>query len=173
MNKKVFYPVRWVVIGMIVGSVLLQGCSPAMRKKFVRQKNKSDEDIEFVPVLEPVDYPNMLETSKTRYEYFYALLKVWHKDALILIDDEHSDKQIIYTITQIKLQLEELNRILTGKAQQIVVNGIEAVDEILAYYDNPPAFRNQAIIRKQLQRLSDSAIRRLVYEDIKGDLTTK
>lgn len=170
MNNKIFQrKICVIVCALMVGS-LLAGCSPAMRKKFVRQKNKTDESTEFIPVLEPIDYPNQLETGKTRYDYFYALLKVWHKDALMLINDDHTDKQIRYTITQMKLQLDELNKIFEGQAKQKVSESIKSVDSILAYYDMPVSFRNRDIIRKQLQRLRDSVMEPLAFENIKDDL---
>lgn len=170
MNRKSFSQmIRGLICMLMVGSLLV-GCSSAMRKKFIRQKKKTDEEINFVPILEPIDYPNQLETSKIRYDYFYALLKVWHKDALTLIDDEHTDKRIVYTITQMKVQLEELNKIFVdGATKEKTVEAVKAVELVLANYDNPPAFRNRDIIRRQLQRLMNAMIKPLSFENIKED----
>ena len=170
MNNNILRRIVSAVLCFVLIGGALAGCSPAMRKKFVRQKKKMEEDDAFIPVLEPIDYPNTLETVKTRYDYFYALLKVWHKDALMLIDDEHTDKQIKYTITQIKIQLEELGKIFEGDAEEAALAGIIKVDEVLAYYDKPESFRNRDIIRKSLQRLTDSVIKPLSFENIRDDL---
>ena len=169
MNNTVFKKAVYFYAVFFFTTVVIAGCSPAMRKKFVRQK-KEEEDNSLIPVLEPIDYPNQLETVKTRYDYFYALLKVWHKDALTLIDDSHSDKQMTYAVRQMAVQLRELGKILDGRSQQKIINGIKAVEDVLAYYEKPAAFRSRDIIRKSLKRLTDSVIRPLDYEKIKGDL---
>lgn len=145
------------------------GCSPAVRKKFVRQKKK-EEDLSFVPVLDPVEYPNQIETVKTRYDYFYALLKVWQKDAATLIDDEYTDKQMVYTIRQMRVQLDELEKILTGTSRQKIRDGQKRVDEILAFFDQPKGFRNRSIIRKRIQKIRKVVINPLAFEYVKNDL---
>jgi len=160
---------RAMVSGLVLLLIVITGCSPAMRKKFIRQKENSQEGM-VLPVLEPLEYENQLETIKTRYHYFYALLKVWQKDAIALVDDHVSDKQIVYTISQMALQLTELSEMLTGSSRQTALDGIASVEKVLAYYDQPVSFRNKDVIRQSLQRLTDSVVRPLEYEAVKGDL---
>ena len=169
MRKNFFQSWETVVVCALICGITLSGCSPAMRKKFVREKEKT-EDESFVPVLDPVDYPNTLETVKTRYEYFYALLKVWQKDALTVLEDGPSDKQMTYILMQIRLELEELQKILTGESGQKAQNGLERVDHILAYYDKPEAFRSRDIIRRDIKNLGDAVIKPLEFESVKKDL---
>jgi len=154
---------------LILGLILVVGCSPAMRKKFIRQNDNKEEDV-IIPVLEPLEYENELQSVKTRYHYFYALLKVWLKDAVALVDDHVSDKQVVYTISQITLQLSELSNMLTGASRQTALDGISSVEKILAYYDQPASFRNKDIVRRSLQRLTESVVRPLEYDLVKGDL---
>ncbi|MEW5895122.1 MAG: hypothetical protein AB1650_05140 [Candidatus Omnitrophota bacterium] len=147
----------------------INGCSPAMRKKFIRQKKK-DVVSEVIPVLEPMDYENKMEDVKTRHDYFYALLKVWHKDALMLLEDEPSAKQMVYTLRQIRVQLEELDKIIDGKPDTVIGEGLKKVDEIMLSYERPEAFRNRDIIRKDIQDFRDDVIRLLDYESVKNYL---
>ncbi len=169
MNKNSILKGLCCLLCCCVMGMAVSGCSPEMRKKFVRKKKKAD-DSSFVPVLEPVEYANQLKTLKTRYDYFYALLKVWHKDILVLIDDEYSDKQMVYTITQMKIQLQELDKMVVGKSQEVIQRGIDEVNRILAFYDQPQAFRNRDIIRKSVQRCQKTIIKPLAYEKIQQDL---
>ena len=61
-----------LVCAVLVSFVLaLEGCS-TLRKKFVRQKKKEDKQ-EFVPVLDPVDYPDVVKTAGGIYEHHYML----------------------------------------------------------------------------------------------------
>ena len=170
MHKKTIRSWISVMMCCVICGITLSACSPEMRKKFIRKKAKTDEEDSFIPVLDPVDYPNTLETVKSRYEYFYALLKVWQKDALTVLDDEPTDKRMTYILVQLRLQLEELQKILTGNSAQTVADGLRHVDHILAYYEQPESFRNRDVIRRDIQRLSDTVIKPLQFETVKDDL---
>jgi len=170
MINKRYQVVSVVLVVFCLAAVTLLGCSPAMRKKFVREKKKADVEDTVIPVLEPEEYPNELETSKTRYEYFYALFKVWHKDALTVLDDNPSDKQMVYIFNQMALQLEELSKLFTGTTAEKVAAGLTEVRGLLAEYEKPIQLRNQDIIRKKIQRLRESVIEPLSEESIKDDL---
>ncbi|HSV43714.1 MAG TPA: hypothetical protein VLJ10_04085 [Candidatus Bathyarchaeia archaeon] len=170
MINKRYQMVSVVIVVFCLAAVTLLGCSPAMRKKFVREKKKAHVDDAVIPVLEPEDYPNELETSKTRYDYFYALLKVWHKDALTVLEDNPSDKQMVYVFNQMVLQLEELSKLFTGTTAEKVAAGLTEVRGLMTEYEKPVQFRNQDVIRKKIQRLRERVIEPLSEESVKDDL---
>jgi hypothetical protein len=170
MRKTGIHFLGSVAVGCIIFSIIVSGCSPEMRKKFIRERKKDTNENMVMPVLDPEEYPNMLETTRTRYDYFYALLKVWQKDALALIDDRASDKQMRYALGQVAVQLQELTKIFDGPSRDVAQNGIQKVDEILVQYDKPEAFRNNDIIRRDIQRLADTVIKPLSPEAVLRDL---
>ena len=153
-----------VVSAVFVLGLMASGCSPEMRKKFIRERKSGTGQNTVMPVLEPVEYPDALETAKMRYDYFFALLKVWQKDALMLIDDGASDRQIRYALGQIKLQLQELEKLFDDESRTTAQEGIQKVDDILAQYDQPASLRNAGMVRRDVERLRETVIKPLSSE---------
>ena len=169
MDKKKIYALLAVPAIFSFLIVSLVGCSPAMRKKFVREK-KNPEQKTVIPVLDPIEYDNQLQSVKARYDYFYALLKVWHKDALTIFSGNHSVKQMTYTLRQIRLQLEELDKIIEGQPKEKIAEGIRRTEEIIAHYQKPEGFRNKDAIRRDIYLLKDDIIKPLDFESVKNYL---
>src|SRR3989338_8775878 len=113
-----------VVAQMAVGSVLvllvamLSGCEP-LRKKFTRQKKKDQsQSSQFIPVLDPLDYPDKVQTPEEKYRHSFSLWQVWHKELMMRLEEQASDKKINYTFNQVMVQLTEMEKLLTGEKQE-------------------------------------------------------
>ncbi len=87
-----------------------------------------------------------------------------------MLDDEHSTKAMVYTLRQIRIQLEELDKLIDGKPQKVIDDGLNRAEAILATYDKPEAFRDRNILKKDVERLRDDVIEPLSFESIKDYL---
>ena len=96
---------------------IASGCEP-LRKKFTRQKKKDESQSAFIPVLDPVDYPDKVETPEESYRHYFSLWQVWDKDFMMRLQENSSDKKINFTFNQVLLQLTEMEKLLTGEKQQ-------------------------------------------------------
>lgn len=144
----------------------LSGCTP-LKKKFIRQKSK-DKKEEFVPVLEPIEYPAATETALGLYSQHFTLWKMWFKDLMAEMDESvRSDKRIVYNVNQLSIQLEEMQKLLSEESKPGFLKNIDIIRDIQNKMDRPSAFWNMSIIKSQLISI-DRQIRRQ-YNPKKGE----
>lgn len=125
--KKTYPPIyssmgRRVCLGGLAGVFLLvtlgsSGCQP-LRKKFIRQKKKDQQESEMTPILEPLDYPEKVYSPEDLYKEQYSFWQVWYGDLLIAINDQESQKRQIYNLDKAITHLEEMKRLLIPRQQQ-------------------------------------------------------
>ena len=92
-----------------------------MRKKFTRKKKDKEESEKFIPVLEPVDYPQKTYSSQERYKQHYSLWQVWNRDLIQAIQKEDSDKRQKYLLGQMIERLEAMKEVLADEKQKELV----------------------------------------------------
>ena len=93
-------PFAFLILLFLFGTLTSSGCTP-LRKKFTRKKKEDKEQNQkFIPVLEPVDYPEKIYSSLDRYKHHYSLWKVWEKDLIQTIEEDGSDKRQKYLLSQ-------------------------------------------------------------------------
>src|ERR1700720_3909137 len=89
------------IASLLVLSLTFSSCD-TLRQKFTRKKKKGEvEDQNFVPVLEPQEYPAPELNPVQNYKEHYDLIKAWYTDLWTAIDDKSTGKYIHYTITQV------------------------------------------------------------------------
>ncbi len=142
-----------VFIGCICVVVLtVSGCTP-LRKKFTRKKkDDGGQSQKFIPVLEPIDYPEKVYLPLEKYKHHYSLWKVWEKDLLQTIDRGGSDKRQKYLLEQSVIQLEEMRKVLISEKQaefSVLVNELRSVQEV---YERPASMRSKFSIKKKIER---------------------
>ncbi len=148
---------RRVMVGMVLLvalSVSLSACEP-LRKKFIRQKKKdAAENKDFIPVLEPQEYPAPENDPQNNYKDHYAMVKVWYKDlwtAIEVRDKEQNDRKEKYTLTQLTNHLDEMRKLLVPE-QQVQIDQLAS---LLKYYtealQQSPQMRNYARIQSDLR----------------------
>ncbi|MBI3602263.1 MAG: hypothetical protein HY209_05155 [Candidatus Omnitrophica bacterium] len=165
LNRKILMTVAVV----LVASVSLSACD-TLRKKFTRQKKQDQsQSPDFIPVLEPQDYPAPENNPVENYKLHYALIKAWYKDLWTAIDDKNSDKMVKNSIKQILDHIAQMKPSLkTQKAQ-----GLNQLADLLKYYNtslnDPRPMRNYARIESDLRAFDRMLRDRFRDDHVKGD----
>ncbi|HLF17325.1 MAG TPA: hypothetical protein VI749_00315 [Candidatus Omnitrophota bacterium] len=136
---------------LLVVSLVFCGCEP-LRKKFTRKKKELKKE-EFIPVLDPIDYPPSLISAREKYEYHYSMWQVWNKDLRQHLSENAMDKRKKYILSQIIQQLQDMKRWIpqeyAAKVDQMLADG-EVVSKEL---DKPEVMRNQQLMESRLRRM--------------------
>jgi hypothetical protein len=126
------------------------GCEP-LRKKFRREKKKEGSQ-SFIPVLEPIDYAPKMQSPEGQYSYHYSMWQIWQKDLLDSLYENESEKQQLYLLNQIIVQLEGMNRWILEEKQKELSVLVQEVYGLLKEYDKPSPMRSMSAIQRTLER---------------------
>jgi len=148
---------------LLTSSFFFSGCEP-LRKKFVRQKKKTQKE-EFIPVLDPIDYPQTRVSSEDKYAYNFSMWQVWSKDLRHLMIQDTMDKRKKYLAAQIISQLLELKRWTPDEYVSKIDQAILEYEKIQKELEKPEMMRNKSLIDGQLRRI-DSFLRNEMDPDI-------
>ena len=139
------------LIGILILSMSLSACEP-LRKKFVRQKKKDQMDSkDFVPVLEPQEYPAPENNPELNYKEHYALLKVWYKDLWTTLEEKDSDRRARYTLKQMMARIEEMRKLVDPPTQGALDQLAGFLDYYIRSLDGPEPLRNRSKIQSDLR----------------------
>ena len=132
----------------------LSGCS-TLRRKFTRKK-KEDKEVsqKFIPVLEPVDYPEKVYSPLEEYKKYYSLWRVWERDLLQSVRAEESTKRQRYLLAQTLEQLEEMANLLTPQKRAEFIAVVAQLRELDEVYEKPASMRNTFSMQKRIERNS-------------------
>ena len=132
----------------------LSSCS-SLRRKFTRKKKKDrDQSRAFIPVLEPVDYPEKVYSPLEKYKYHYSLWRVWDRDLLQVIESDGSDKRQKYLLGQTIERLEGMKELLVDEKKAELTLLIDDLCEVQEVYKKSVAMRNKFSIKKKIERNS-------------------
>ena len=145
-----------VILSVFILTGLLSGCEP-LRKKFVRKKKRLQKE-EFIPVLDPIDYPQSRVSPQEKYAYHFSMWQVWSKDIQNLMKEDSMDKRKKYLVSQMIVQLQELQRWTPENYLEALGKAIKDYENILTELEKPEIMRNDSIIGNQLRR-TDSYLR--------------
>ncbi|MBI3315166.1 MAG: hypothetical protein HYZ86_04445 [Candidatus Omnitrophica bacterium] len=153
---------------LVVTSISLSACEP-LRKKFTRQKKKDAfAQQDFIPVLEPQEYPAAEKDPVQNYKQHYALIKVWYRDMWRALEERGSDKQQRYLIKTIYGHIDEMRKLVGPQQQQ----KLDDLAKVLSYYDSalgvPAPMRNVSRIRSDLRAFDRMLRNKLRADRIKG-----
>lgn len=154
MNDRKDTAQHWFRIFLILNllcvvTVFSSGCEP-LRKKFTRKK-KGEQKQEVIPVLIPIDYPPSTHSAKERYQYHYALWRVWDKELMQTMDKKYSDKKQRYLLEQIIVQLNEMKKWITSEKQSPLEALIRDFQQIQDQMAEPSPLRNRFSLKKKLE----------------------
>ena len=128
------------------------GCTP-LRKKFIRQKKKDQTtDPRFIPVLDPIDYPEKIYSAEEKYKHHYSLWKVWNKDLLQVLERDGSGKRQKYLLSQSIEQLEEMRNLINNEKQAEFIELVDQLKNVRQDYEKPSSMRNKFSIRSKIER---------------------
>ena len=160
--RKVFL----VVVALLSLSMCMSSCEP-LRKKFTRQKKKQTEDQDFVPVLEPMDYPAPENNPGMNYRRHYALIQVWYKDLWTALDEKYTDKKTKHTIHQIYSHIDEMRKLISDDKQA----ELDKLKGCLSYFDHsldgPLPLRNVPRIQSDLRAFHRQLRAKLRFDAVK------
>lgn len=139
-----------LVLCLAVVVVSFGGCA-SLRRKFTRKKQKKEQKAEFIPVLDPVDYPARMVSAGERYRYHYSLWKVWQEELIQEIDHKGSDKKQRYLLAQVIVQMEEMRKSLTEEKKEALGSFIAEFQRIAQMYDEPKPMRSMFSIKKKIE----------------------
>jgi hypothetical protein len=106
-----------VIAGLLVLSISLSSCD-SLRQKFTRKKNKGqEEDQNFVPVLEPEEYPAPQLNPEHNYKEQYDMIKAWYHDLWTAIDDKNTSRYTHYIITQVTNHIALMEKLVDAPTQ--------------------------------------------------------
>jgi hypothetical protein len=153
-QSKVTSGIRLIGLLLCLVMIVLEtvGCSESFRKKFVRKKKEATRE-EFIPVLEPVEYPAAERSAEKRYRYFYSLWKVWSTDYLTSFDEKENEKKEKYALVQVLKSLDEMKKWLKEEKQPQLNTYLEEVKKVDAMYQLASAMRNRNAMRAQYERI--------------------
>lgn len=150
--------VRCGLVLFVAGAVFFcAGCEP-LRKKFTRKK-KDAQAIEVLPVLEPIDYPDKVETPQMLLKHHYGLWQVWFGEVERDMSEGSTDKRMAYNLNQLSIQLEELQKIFSGEQKKQLEAYALRLARIQAEFTKPQALWNVSTLETDL-RLLDKDFRK-------------
>lgn len=128
------------------------GCVP-LRKKFTRQKKRDHKtDPRFIPVLDPLDYPEAVYSAEESYRQHYSLWRVWDKDFLQVLERDGSEKRQKYLLVQSIEQLDEMRSLLNEDKKVELMVLINALKDVHKSYDRSSSMRSKFSTRSKIQR---------------------
>ena len=155
-----------VCVLCLVTVLFLTGCEP-LRKKFTRQKKKNITGTEeFIPVLEPEEYPVKQYGPQDAYAQHYSLCKIWFSD-FIASSEESNEKKQKNSLDAALKEVEEMEKVLKSP-------GLEALDKIKKQiqfvrdqYNKPRSFRSSARIASEARDIDMTLRKKLKPEMLK------
>lgn len=126
------------------------GCEP-FRKKFTRKK-KEEKVEEFIPVLDPIDYPASVRSPEQDYRRVYGLWKVWQKELLQEMESGESQKRQAYLFQEVMTQLNEMKKLLKEDKKKELEPLIKSYDAVRQEYDSPSIMRRSTTLKRQVER---------------------
>ena len=137
---------------LVLFVMTVSGCEP-LRKKFTRHKKKDESQSQVIPVLDPIDYPNAVESPEASYRQYFSLWQVWDKELVMRIGEHASDKKISFTFNQLLLQLTEMEKLLSGEKRQKLKEYIMQLSALQKDLDEPAGVRNDNLIQRKIERI--------------------
>ena len=134
-----------------VTAVSVSGCA-SVRKKFIRQRKGAAPQDEFVPVLQPVEYPKVTETPAVTYQNHYTLAKAFFQDLWdALGSDGAGEKQQEYALRH-----------------RVILR----IKNVIKEYDKPNGIRRYDTMKSDLRLIEDDVRRKFKPDAVKAALKT-
>jgi len=159
------------LIGILIITTL-GGCEP-LRKKFIRKKKGDKQEKEFVPVLDPIDYPDRIETPEQKYAQHYSLWRAWVKDLLLEFGEERrNDKRIIYDLNRIWMHLDEMQKRLMKEKQKKLQDYMRSIQRMLDEMNQTQRLRNNYGMRSKVLRMEKDLRNNFKPDQLEGSFVS-
>jgi len=159
---------RWMsILSMcLITTVLLTGCEP-LRKKFIRQKKKKEETSDFIPVLEPQEYPVKKNGPIEEYAQQYSLFNVWLSDFADNFQRMNNKKRLINDLDAAIKAIDDMGKFLQGSVVDDLGKAKQQVQYLREEYDKPNAFRNISRMNTELRSLHATMVKKFKPKMVK------
>jgi len=143
------------VCKMLVLSIFLTGMlgCQSLRKKFIRQKKK-DKKVDFIPVLDPIDYEPGQVSAKERYGYHYGMWKVWYRELIEDLAKKGSDKSQLFNLMKAMSQIEEMKKWVRDEKKEVLDDVMVKISEFKKTYEKPKVMRNNHSQKAMFERIA-------------------
>ena len=140
----------FILICLFFYTLSLTGCEP-LRKKFKRKK-KQDKTAssEFIPVLEPIDYPEPRTSPAEQYKYHYSLWKVWYKDFMQNFYENDNQKRAKYLLDQVIIQVQEMKKSVQVEKQAELDGYLKEFVNLRNDLEKPEGLQNRISLKNRL-----------------------
>lgn len=147
--------------------LLVCGCSPAWRKKFIRKRAKQAVEPQAILVLQPD--PRAIFPPNIRYQEHYAFWKSWHSELLLSLGQIH--KRDLRYMDGVIGELRAMQSVLSGepanRLRQILVELSALQDE---WERSPDTWQMPASHRTRLEKLQREIEKDFHYSDVKESI---
>lgn len=155
---------------IVIFSLIAGGCEP-LRKKFTRQKKKdSAQADEFIPVLEPEEYPEKVYSPAADYKYHYSLWQVWHKELSIAISEEQSNKRQVYMASQMVTQVDALKNLVNAEKRPGFDDVLKSLGNLKESLERPAPMHDNFAILNQLRTLERKMRNNFSFDKVEESL---
>ncbi|HLD69468.1 MAG TPA: hypothetical protein VJA17_01770 [Candidatus Omnitrophota bacterium] len=162
---------RFLVVILSFSLILsLMACEP-LRKKFTRKK-KEDAKENFIPVLDPINYPPAFVTAEEKYKHHYSLWNVWQKELLQALDRDESEKRLEYLMGQLEMNLDSMRKWVEASKQEEINARLSDYVQIKKEMDKPEAMRNVYSLKRKIQ-LNVKKVRDTLHPKLMTDFYIK
>lgn len=154
-------------------TVLLTGCEP-LKKKFVRQKKKDKEGTgDFIPVLQPEDYPAPKHGPEDAYAQQYSLFNVWISDFADNFETMDNEKRLMNDLDAALKAVDEMIRLVKPPVADDLGKIKAQVQFLREEYTKPKAFRNISRIKSEARSLDVTMPKKFKVPMVKEYLITE
>lgn len=144
------------VLALLVLTGSLSGCT-SLRKKFIRKKKVTDQTQDFIPVLEPVEYEQVVMPPLGQYREQYMLARAYFKDVWAAMGSVSAgDKQQVYVLKQLTVRLQAMADLLSGSKKDLLGQLIAQVGEVIGEYEKPAPLRRYDLLKGIVRKVEKS-----------------
>jgi hypothetical protein len=168
-DRQVHYRLVCILIALLTVSITLGGCEP-LRKKFVRQKKKSDQEEKFIPVLEPIEYESAQVTPEGQYQHRYGLWMIWQKEMLTALEDQRGKKKLEYVLGEILTQLIEMEKLVTAEKAVELKKHRDAYQSILNEISSSAIVPNELTLSRNINNIGRQIRDEFTFNVVKDNI---
>ncbi len=151
-------------------AIVSSGCEP-LRKKFTRQKKKDKEiSQEFVPILEPEEYPAKVHTPQELYSRHYSLWQAWQKELTDSLVNNQNRKRQLYLFDQVIKELEEMQKYVGEEMQSGLSGVLNDLKKVYADMQLAVPLANASSWQRDIESISKKIRQTYAFNKIKDDL---
>lgn len=131
MRKEIFKRLtiqNFLFYFIIFSFLLVTGCEPLARK-FTRKPKKTVQDVEG-PVLEPEEYPRVIQSKEDLYKEAYLFWRSWLDELVNFLEVNGNTKKQFSCIEEIIKNLEKMKLLLIEQKGKILDGYIKQLNEL-------------------------------------------